>query len=1300
MKRPVREKRGPGESPGLAPERTPIEEALRESEGRFRAIASLSSDWYWEQDAELRFTRFEGRNVGPGSIHDLANLIGKQRWETNATPLQGTWDEHRKRVEAHQPYYDLEFRITDSQGQERIVVASGLPFYDEDGTFKGYRGTGHDITARKRAEAMLRLEHAVARAITEAVNVSAALKAVIQAVCEAQGWECGRYYRWDPHAGVLRLAEAWATSDSQLIAYVETFRKVDYAPGVGLMGRVWQSGEPIWVADITRDDRVWQKAIAVRTGLRSAFIFPVVSEGKAIGVIAFNSRDIREPDEHLLQATRVIGAQIGQFVHRKQAEEVLRESEERFRSLTQLSSDWYWEQDENFRFTMISSNPRRSPERPPESIIGKARWEIPALNMSEADWAAHRALLEAHKPFRDLELHRLDAEGDVRIASVSGEPIFDVDGRFKGYRGVGRDVTGKRKNEDDLKRFRTSMDMSGDMVLLVDRKAMRFVDVNETVCRTLGYLREEFLEMGPHDILPTTREELENGYDQLIATGSTQRVRSRYLCKDGSTLPIESMRLAMRLRDTWMIVVTSRDIRGQLAQEEALKKSNERFDMAVRATNDVIRDWDLVSDELWWNENFAEVFGYSRDAAGASVRSWYEGIHPDDQGRVIAGVHRLIGSGGDNWSEEYRFRRHDGSFAHVLDRGHVIRNEEGRAVRMIGAMADISSRKRAEERIHAQALQQRLIAEFGQQAFASSDLDDVLNRAVELLSVTLNAKYCNVLELEPGGKELVIKAAAGWAGEFQGRRSVPIRPGNRVDVVLSTREPLVIEDLATDSRFPNSPLLKLGVRSGVQVPIFGATGNFGILSAHALEARHFSEEDVIFLQSIANILAVAIERKSAERRLAYLAQFDTLTGLPNRHLFHDRLLQTIAHARRSGSPMAVLFIDLDRFKLVNDTQGHSAGDKLLKEAAARLTECMRSVDTVGRFGGDEFGAIVSDLARPGDAGVVAQKILDAIAQPYKLDARDTYVSASIGITLFPADGDSPEALVMNADTAMYRAKEQGRNTYQYFTREMNQRALARVQMEAEMRRAIERGQFLLHYQPRVDLRSRRICGFEALLRWQHPERGLVLPGEFVPILEEAGLIVPVGEWVLREACRQTQAWQRDGLAALPVTANLSARQFQEKDFEAMVRRVLRETRVDPSLIQFELTESLLMSEPESAARTLRGLKESGLKISVDDFGTGYSSLAYLKRFPIDALKIDRSFVRDITTDPEDAAITLAIIGLAHNLKLKVVAEGVETREQLDLLAANGCDEMQGNLFSVPTTPEECAKMLEENWRLS
>src|SRR6266516_3759918 len=930
--------------------------------------------------------------------------------------------------------------------------------------------------ARKRAEQLLWLEHTVARSVTEADSVAAALKAVIRTVCEAQDWECGRFFRVDEEAGALRFAEAWSKPGPQFDLYVERSRKLASIPGVGLAGKVWQSGEPMWVADITRDSRVWQQAMAIEAGMHGAFVFPVNSGGKTIGVLAFNSSEIREPDEHLIQAIHVIGAQIGQFVQRKQAEEVLRESEERFRNLTELSSDWYWEQDENFRFTMLSDNLHRRLGTATHSIIGKARWELPTLNMTEADWAAHRALLKAHQPFRDLQWHRLDNAGKLQIASISGKPIFDSEGRFRGYRGIGRDITESKRSEEALLRFRASMDMSDDMILLIDRKTMRFVDVNETACRNLGYSREAFLAMTPEDILPVTRKDLETAYDEMIATGSTQSMRSEYRCKDGSELPFESRRRVMRSGDSWIIVVTARDIRERIAREEALRKSNERFDMAVRATNDVIWDWDLLTDEIWWNENFTKVFGHAREAADHTVKSWYEGIHPDDQGRVIAGVHRVIGAGGEYWSDEYRFRRHDGSFVHVL-------------------------------------------------------------------------------ELDESAKQLLIKTASGWPSEMMARRTVAIRPGGRLEFVLSRREPLITEDLAKDERFSDSPLVRLGVRSGIQVPIFGTAGTFGILSAHARAERQFGLDDASFLQSVANILAVAIERRSAEERLERLAQFDSLTGLPNRHLFHDRLLKTVAHARRSGQPMAVLFIDLDRFKLVNDTQGHSAGDKLLKEAADRLSQCVRSGDTVGRFGGDEFGAIVSDLAKPGDAGVVAQKALDALARPFKLDSHDTYVSASVGITLFPADGDNPEALVMNADTAMYRAKEQGRNTYQYFTREMNERALARVRMEAALRRAIDQKEFLLHYQPKVALESRLICGFEALLRWRHPEKGLILPGEFVSVLKDTGLMVPGGERVLRDVCAQIQEWQRGGLAVLPVTVNLSARQFQQKDFESIVRHI-------------------------------------------------------------------------------------------------------------------------------------------------
>ena len=1036
-----------------------------------------------------------------------------------------------------------------------------------------------DITARKRDEQLLGLEHTVNRALAQVDSVGVALKAVIRAVCETEGWECGRYLRVDERAGVLRLAEAWGIQTEAIQRFLESSRSVTYAPGAGLAGRVWQSGEPLWLADVGKDPRAAQISLIRELGLRGATFFPVLAEGKTIGILAFNSREVREPEERLLQAMRVIGSQIGQFVRRKQGEE-------------------------------------------------------------------------------------------------------------------------------ELRRFRLAMDNSADMIALVDRATMRYVDVNSTMCKLLGYSREKLLEMGPQDVTPVSREELEKGYDALAAnpsadTGSLSgSVKSFYRCKDGSSLPFESTRHVLRSGDTYLIAAISRDIRERIASEAALRESNERFNTAVRATSDVIWDLDLVTGSLWWNENFTKVFGYQREDVDRTVKSWYDAAHPDDRDRVEAGMHRVIDSGGESWSDEYRFRRRDGSYAEVLDRGHVIRDGAGKAVRMIGAMEDVTPRKEAEEKMRSQALRQRLIAEFGQEALAGTALAEVLNRAVELVSVTLKAKYCSVLELAPEGKQLNYRAAVGWPGDWVGRRSVPLKTGGQAEYTLTRREPLVIDDHRSETRFAPSPLLEYGIRSSMRAPILGTKSAFGVLTVHAMQPRHFGEDDVSFLQSVANILAVAIERKSAEERLTYLAQFDLLTGLPNRHLFHDRLTQTMAQARRSGHPMAVLFIDLDRFKLVNDTKGHGAGDQLLKEVAARLAQCVRGGDTVGRFGGDEFGAVLSELGKAGDASIVAQKVIDALARPFHLDGNEIYVSASVGITLFPADSEEAGALITNADAAMYRAKEQGRNNFQYFTREMNERALARVQMEAALRRAIERNEFLLHYQPRVDLENGAICGLEALLRWQHPDRGLVPPVEFIPVLEEAGLIVPVGEWVLREACGQVRAWQKSGLAVPPVAVNLSARQFQQKDLEANVRHILRETDVDPSLVQFELTESLLMKEPESAARTLRGLKELGVTISVDDFGTGYSSLAYLKRFPIDALKIDRAFIRDITTNPEDAAIALAIIGLAHSLKLKVVAEGVETDGQLNFLSRHACDEMQGYYFSKPVAPGECEAMLRRGRRLN
>ena len=447
---------------------------------------------------------------------------------------------------------------------------------------------------------------------------------------------------------------------------------------------------------------------------------------------------------------------------------------------------------------------------------------------------------------------------------------------------------------------------------------------------------------------------------------------------------------------------------------------------------------------------------------------------------------------------------------------------------------------------------------------------------------------------------------------------------------------------------------------------------------------------------IAGIAEDITERKQAQEQLANLAHYDSLTGLPNRVLFNDRLRQALAQAHRNQWILGVLFLDLDRFKIVNDTLGHIKGDLLLKQVAARLGACLRPTDTVGRLSGDEFAIILSELAEAQNAGYVAQKIIDALASPFDLDGNEVFVTASIGITLYPSDSRGVETLVRDADAAMYGAKAAGRNNYQYYTAEMNARATEKLQLETGIRRGLERGELLLHYQPKIDIASGRISGLEALLRWQSPERGLVPPGQFIPVLEETGLIVQVGEWVLRTACAQLKAWQQAGVRTVPVAINLSARQLRQQGFAAVLDHALKEHGIDPQLIHMEITESALMDNPEEAIIILNEIKALGVRLEADDFGTGYSSLSYLKRFPLDALKIDRSFVRDMTLDEDDAVIARTVITLAHSLGLKVIAEGVETEEQLAFLGDNRCDEAQGFLFARPLPADDCRALLSSN----
>lgn len=446
------------------------------------------------------------------------------------------------------------------------------------------------------------------------------------------------------------------------------------------------------------------------------------------------------------------------------------------------------------------------------------------------------------------------------------------------------------------------------------------------------------------------------------------------------------------------------------------------------------------------------------------------------------------------------------------------------------------------------------------------------------------------------------------------------------------------------------------------------------------------------------------ERKRAEEQIRLLAYYDALTGLPNRRFFLQQLEQAIVFANRHDRMLAVLFLDLDRFKLVNDTLGHGVGDKLLQDVADRLLHCVRRSDClakneegpeslVSRLGGDEFTILLSDIDHFQDVAKVARRILEAISLPYSLEGREVFISTSIGISLYPFDATNASDLIRNADGAMYQAKEEGRNGFQIYDESMNSRALERIILESKLHKAIKNGEFAVFYQPQVSSQTGRIVGVEALLRWNNAELGLIEPGRFLPLAEEIGLVIPIDEWVLGVACRQHKLWLDAGLPPITLAVNVSGQHFARYDLVETVTQILEESGLEPGYLELELTEGVLMAHTEKTVKMLTDLKNMGVRLAIDDFGTGFSSLSYLKRFPLDVLKIDRTFIDEITTDPDDAAITLATIDMAHTLKLEVIAEGVETQEQLLFLKENGCDIFQGYLFSHPVPPEEIPSLL-------
>jgi diguanylate cyclase (GGDEF)-like protein/PAS domain S-box-containing protein len=650
------------------------------------------------------------------------------------------------------------------------------------------------------------------------------------------------------------------------------------------------------------------------------------------------------------------------------------------------------------------------------------------------------------------------------------------------------------------------------------------------------------------------------------------------------------------------------------------------------------------------SEGVREITGFSaEDLTGQPIMVLAERLHEDDRLLMTETVRRARETG-HTIEYEFRFHTRSGEERWFWQQGQVVTDEDGLPIALEMFTMDITDRKRATDALEASEERFRDIYENARDAMVSFDFRghflSVNRRMVELFGYTEE----EFLELSPA--DLTPVEAQAQNAEYLQR------------VFRGDSTPFEVELIARD---------------GHRVPM-------EMTARIALDEKGRART----VQMIGRDIS---ERKQAEETIRRLAYHDSLTGLPNRALFEDRLRMALAQARRQGEMLGVLFLDVDSFKLVNDTLGHSAGDKLLQSVANDLSALIREGDTVARVGGDEFTLLLPTIERTEDVTDVAQRILECLRLPRIIAGQEFRATASIGITTFPADGEDGEALLRNADTAMYRAKEHGRDNYQLYTAAMNQRVMDRLSFEQSLRQSLARNELKVFYQPIIDIETGRITAAEALVRWFHPTRGIIMPDEFIPLAEETGIILEIGEVVLREVCRQIKEWRNDGVEIGRVAVNLSARQMQQEDLVSRVARILQESGVSPSLIQLEITEGAVLKNVDYAIGMLHQLREMGIGIALDDFGTGYSSLTYLKRFPVDAVKVDRTFVRDLEHDANDATIVSTVIGMADNLGLRVIAEGVETEQQLAFLRARGCTEFQGYLFSPPVPPDEFATLV-------
>ncbi|MBE0623248.1 MAG: EAL domain-containing protein [Burkholderiales bacterium] len=859
------------------------------------------------------------------------------------------------------------------------------------------------------------------------------------------------------------------------------------------------------------------------------------------------------------------------IIERKRAEEALRESEARFRSLTAMSTDFYWESDAEHRLTVrASANMKVSPVSAFQqgAQIGERRWEIPHLSPDAAGWRAHRAVLDAHRPFRDFELSRLGSDGAERHISISGDPVFDAAGAFQGYRGVGTDITEAKQATEEIQ-------------------------FKNTILNTLQ----------------------ETSLDAILVVDENRHILS----------------YNQRFIDLWRLS-------PQL--------------VAARVDAPILQS---VADQV-------------EDADAFAARVKYLYAHRDERSR-----------------EEIVLK--DGR---IVDRYCApVTGADRKYYGRVWYFRDITERKAAQARITQLNRVYAVLSRINTLIVRVRDREGLYREACRIAVEAGGFRMAMIAIVDPSAMKLVPVASAGKDEALMTAirgllSSTEDAPRTMVARALREKQAVVSNDSQSDARILlGRQYAESGVRSMAVFPLIVADEAVGVLALYASESEFFHEAELKLLSELTGDIAFAIDHIGKQERLDYLAYYDELTGLANRGLFLERVAQYMRSAAIGAHGLAVLMVDLERFKNINDSLGRPAGDALLQQVAQWLTRSAGDANLLARIGADHFSLVLPQIRQEGNVIGLLEKTMAAfLDHPFRLNDAVFRIAARVGVAVYPDDGGDAETLFRNAEAALKKAKASG-EPYLFYNQKMTEAVAGKLTLENQLRQALDNEEFVLHYQAKVNLVSGELTGAEALIRWNDPRTGLVAPGRFIPILEETGLIYDVGRWALKKAIADYLRWRAAGLPAVRIAVNVSPLQLRNRGFIDEIGQAIGIDSKAAAGLELEITESLIMADIKLSIASLRAIRALGVTIAIDDFGTGFSSLSYLAKLPVDTLKIDRSFVIDMTAGPQGLALVSTIISLAHSLKLKVVAEGVETEEQSRLLRLLACDEMQGFLFGKP-----------------